>query len=480
MFAWEKIKRFFRLVSTSSIDAAEQYRRLKLMERDIGVPVKVAVLGLMAYFLFFSEYVEGKDFILRARVMIALEPVQQFFLGYLVVNLGAITFLLMFNRWKLRVVHWGTLVMNFIDAIVVSALVVITGGLDSMVYWVFIVLIVRNAISIPIPVTQISMNLLTSAGYAVAIIIWKKSIAFEPTVTQQTLDTLAETRVLSTEELIALIQPAEQYEGSLFTIRLFFLVLMTADCYGVQVLFDRDQQAQSEAREYSLRREQLRSTGRLAAEIAHRLKNPLSIINNAAFSMGRRLGENDSGSTKQLNMIRGEVEKSDIILTELMGYARLSEGRIEKIDVKEELLGAIGEVFPPNHSFPVTIEKNISDVLPPLMMQRAHLREIMVNLLVNAREVAGTGGRVEISCSPSLNYEIEMRVKDSGEGIPAEQSEQIFEPYFTTKKKGTGLGLAIVKQNTELYGGEIRVESELGVGTEFILIFPSRVLSRDN
>ena len=148
--------------------------------------------------------------------------------------------------------------------------------------------------------------------------------------------------------------------------------------------------------------------------------------------------------------------------------------------MKEELLGAIGEVFPPNHSFPVIIGKNISDVLPPLMMQRAHLREIMVNLLVNAREVAGTGGRVEISCSPSPNYEIEMRVKDSGEGIPVEQSEQIFEPYFTTKKKGTGLGLAIVKQNTELYGGEIRVESELGVGTEFILTFPTRVLSRDN
>ena len=120
------------------------------MERDIGVPVKVAVLGLMAYFLFFSEYVEGRDFILRARVKIALVPVQQFFLGYVVVNIGAITFLLMFNRWKLRVVHWFTLVMNFTDAIVVSALVVITGGLDSMVYWVFIVMIVRNAISIPI------------------------------------------------------------------------------------------------------------------------------------------------------------------------------------------------------------------------------------------------------------------------------------------------------------------------------------------
>ena len=480
MFAWEKIKRFFRLVGTSSIDATEQYRRLKLMERDIGVPVKIAVLGLMAYFLFFSDYVEGRDFILRARVKIALGPVQQFFIGYLLVNLGGIVFLLMFNRWKLRVVHWFTLIMNFTDAIVVSTLVVITGGLDSMVYWVFIVLIIRNAISIPIPVTQISMNLLTTAGYAVAIVVWKKSVALDPVVAQQKLSVLAESRVLSTEELIALVQPVEQYEGSLFTLRLFFLVLMTAVCYGVQVLFDRDRQAQSEAREYSLRREQLRSTGRLAAEIAHRLKNPLSIINNAAFSMGRHLREENSGMNKQLNMIRGEVERSDMILTELMGYARLSEGRIEKIDVKEELLGAIGEVFPPNHMFPIEVQKNVSDRLPPLMMQRVHLREIMVNLLVNSRDVTVEGGIVAISCSPSANYEIEMRVKDSGAGIPVDQREQIFEPYFTTKKKGTGLGLAIVKQNIELYGGDIRVESELGEGTEFILTFPTRVLLRDN
>ena len=481
MLAWDNIKRFFRLVSTSSIDAVEQYRRLKLMERDIGVPVKVAVLGLMAYFLFFSEYVEGRDFILRARVKIALEPVQQFFLGYVVVNLGAITFLLLFNRWKLRVVHWFTLVMNFIDAIVVSALVVVTGGLDSMVYWVFIVLIIRNAISIPIPVTQISMNLLTTAGYAVAIVIWKKSIALDPTDRLQTLALLRpQEGQLSAEELIALIQPAEQYEGSLFTLRLFFLLLMTALCYGVQVLFDRDQQAQIEAREYSLRREQLRSTGRLAAEIAHRLKNPLSIINNAAFSMGRHLDGPSSAVSKQLSMIRDEVGRSDLILTELMGYARLSEGRIEKIDVKEELLGAIEEVFPPNHTFLVEIKKYVSDVLPPLMMQRAHLREIIVNLLVNAREAAGgRGGLVQVFCKSSPNYEIELRVKDSGAGIPPDQREQVFEAYFTTKKKGTGLGLSIVKQNTELYGGEVQVESELGDGTEFILTFPTRVLSRD-
>ena len=472
------IQRLFYLVSTSSIDSEQQYRRIKLMERDIGVPVKIAVLGLLAYFLFFSEYVENKDFILRERIEIALEPVQQFFLGYVFVSIGVIMFLLFFNNWPLRVVHWVTLVMNFIDAIVVSGLVVITGGLDSMVYWMFIVLIVRNAISVSIPVTQISINLLTAAGYTAAIFVWRGWIAQDPLHPWD-----PEFRGIGNEDASgggAMNQSPELYEGSLFTIRVFFLVLMTALCYGVQVLFDRDQQAEFDAREYALRREQLRSTGRLAAEIAHRLKNPLAIINNAAYTMGRNIRNDTNDSSKQLEMIRSEVERSDMILTELMGYARLSEGKVEKIIVKDELANALSEVFPKNNNFRILVNLNVSRILPTLMMQRAHLREIMINLLVNARDATESGGQVFVKCSAGENYTIELRIKDSGPGVPMDQRERIFEAYFTTKKKGTGLGLAIVKQNTELYGGSIRMESELGKGTEFILVFPSRVLLRGN
>ena len=169
-----------------------------------------------------------------------------------------------------------------------------------------------------------------------------------------------------------------------------------------------------------------------------------------------------------------------MILTELMGYARLSEGRVEKIDVKQEFKSALEEVFPPEHTFGVQVNTNMSGVLPSLMMQRAHLREIMLNLLVNAREAAGKGGQVTVSCQASRNYMIELRIKDSGPGVPKDQREQIFEAYFTTKEKGTGLGLAIVKQNTELYGGKILMESELGKGTEFILTFPTRTLLQDS
>ena len=470
MSAIENIKRFFRIISTSSIDSDEQYGRLKLMERDLGVPIKVFVLAITAYFLFFTDEFKGTQWL-----NVALEPVQEFFMGYVLVNVGAIAFLLFFNRWPLRVVHWVTLVMTFVDAMVVSALVVITGGLDSMVYYVFVVLIIRNAISIPIPATQISINLLTTAGYAAAIFVWKGWFS-QASGLGDDLSGVFPGPATMEQVTQANTLEQDQYESALFVIRVFFLVLMTALCYGVQVLFDRDQISQRESREYTLRREQLRSTGRLAAEIAHRLKNPLSIINNAAFSMQRHLVGQDANATKQLEMIRGEVDRSDMILTELMGYARLSEGRVERLSVKDEMRFSIEDAFPVASNFEITLKEQISDVLPPLMMQRAHLREILVNVLVNAREATPTGGVIEISCQPSPNYAIEIRVKDGGVGVPDDQIARIFEAYFTTKEKGTGLGLAIVKQNTELYGGQIRVDSELGTGTEFILTFPTRAL----
>ncbi|MBC8324268.1 MAG: hypothetical protein H8E27_01395 [Verrucomicrobia subdivision 3 bacterium] len=470
MPAIKKIRHFFKLVSTSSIDQDEQYSRLKLMERDLGVPIKIFVLAITAYFLFFTDEFKGTQWL-----DVALEPVQEFFMGYVLVNVGAIAFLLFFNRWPLRVVHWVTLVMNFVDALVVSALVVITGGLDSMVYYVFVVLIIRNAVSVPIPATQISINLLTTAGYAAAIFIWK---GWFSQVTGLDDDLSGAFPGPATVEQVAQANTLEQdqYESALFVIRVFFLVLMTALCYGVQVLFDRDQISQRESREYTLRREQLRSTGRLAAEIAHRLKNPLSIINNAAFSMQRHSAGQDENAAKQLGMIRSEVDRSDRILTELMGYARLSEGRVERLKVKDEIRVSIEDVFPKVSNFEITVNQRISDALPPLMMQRAHLREILVNVLVNARESTSKGGSVDVSCQPLANYEIEIRVKDSGPGVPEDQIERIFEAYFTTKEKGTGLGLSIVKQNTELYGGKIHVESVLGTGTEFILTFPTRAL----
>jgi signal transduction histidine kinase len=257
-----------------------------------------------------------------------------------------------------------------------------------------------------------------------------------------------------------------------FLIRLFVIWLMTLCCYGVQVLFEKQRQASEEAREFSNRQMQLRSAGRLAAEIAHQIKNPLGIINNAAFSLQRVL--QDGKGSEQVQIIREEVERSDRILTRLMGYAQLAEGQVEKLNLAEELDRATTAIFPPAAKYKVKIEKDYSPQLPLLMMQRGHLSEILKNLLQNAREAMNGEGHLTITAHPGLDNSVVVRVADNGPGIAKERLGKIFQPYFSTKEKGTGLGLSIVKHNTEIYGGIVRVESELGKGARFMVQLPTK------
>jgi signal transduction histidine kinase len=104
--------------------------------------------------------------------------------------------------------------------------------------------------------------------------------------------------------------------------------------------------------------------------------------------------------------------------------------------------------------------------------------EIFVNLLLNAREALNGSGTVSITAKCHNDQAVEVTVADNGPGIPPDKMERIFEAYFTTKEKGTGLGLAIVKHNVELYGGTVQVESKLGKGAKFTLVFPAKSLPK--
>ena len=125
-----------------------------------------------------------------------------------------------------------------------------------------------------------------------------------------------------------------------------------------------------------------------------------------------------------------------------------------------------------------SVKKECAKDLPVLMMQRGHLSEILVNLLQNAREAIVGKGQIRIHAHAEIDQSVIITIEDDGPGITKTKVDKIFQPYFTTKEKGTGLGLAIVKNNLELYGGAIRVESELGKGTRFILQFPTRTISK--
>ena len=229
-----------------------------------------------------------------------------------------------------------------------------------------------------------------------------------------------------------------------------------------------------------MREGQLRSAGRVAAEFTHQSKNPLAIINNAAFSLQRALKQGKPISPEQVRIIQEEVEHSDQIITQIMGYAQLSEGHVEKLNLVEELDHAITQVFPPAAGYPVRVQRDYYGTeFPPMFMQRRHLVDTFVNLLQNAREAFGDkGGYIVVSAQCHADCSVEVTIRDDGPGIPPDKQEKIFEAYYTTKEKGTGLGLATVKHNVELYGGSVRVESALGKGTRFVLIFPARALMK--
>jgi signal transduction histidine kinase len=440
---------------------SHEANRIRMTERNLGLPVRCFVLLFLGYHLLWSPWFDDLAFLREAHI----EVVQFFFVIYLVLNLVGGLLVIAMDRLPLLVIRETVLVLCLLDALFLGALTVVTGGFDSVLFWVFLMLVVRNGLSTPNVGRQVALNLLVTGCYLAAGLLDGVAQRMEWEMVDP-----------ATQAWLYPEGPETPTEPVLFRITL--LLLFTACCYGVEVSFDKQRLrrlADEEARESAQRQQQLESAGRLAAEIAHQLKNPLAIINNAAFTLQRTVREGKT-ITQQIRIIREEVGRSDRIITELMGYAQLVEGRVERLDIVEELEQALNQAFPPAVQYDIEIRRNYQPPLAPLLMQRSHLSIVLVNLLQNAREALDGRGIIELAVRMLKGTVMELRIRDNGPGIPESEVTRIFEPYHTTKEKGSGLGLAIVKHNTELYGGTVRVETGLGQGACFILEFPARTV----
>ena len=450
---FEKLGAFFRrrwprLEASNDPHQRQIAFRLRLVERNLGIPVKGAVLLLVGIYLFFTNW---SDSVFETDREVALVMVRYFFVLYAIVSIGGGIMLTGMHQLPLRFSQLVVLVLAFLDILFVASMTLVTGGFDSPIYWIFVVLIIRNSISIPSAPVQIGANLLVLLSYLAAG---------------------------SLDMAIQEIEKAGSAGGvEPFFLRIVILGLLCSCSYGVQALFDRQRRAEEESHEHAIRQEQLQATGRLAAEIAHQLKNPLGIINNAAFNLQRTKKEGKT-ITQQIAIIREEVDRSDRIITDLMGFAQLAEGKIEPMSIPEHLDRGIQQVFPRAAEFNVKIHRDYQPALPLIFMQRGHISEIFVNILQNAREAMEAVGNITVGAYYGDNYSVIVVIEDDGPGMNEEQLQQLFEPYYTTKEKGTGLGLAIVKHNVEIYGGQISVESEIGKGTKFTLQFPARTLMK--
>jgi two-component system, NtrC family, sensor kinase len=113
----------------------------------------------------------------------------------------------------------------------------------------------------------------------------------------------------------------------------------------------------------------------------------------------------------------------------------------------------------------VTVQKEFNDTLPEIMVDGDQLRQVAINLILNAGAAMQKGGNLVVSTNSGEDGFVSLKFSDNGGGIPQEHMEKIFEPFFTTRVKGTGLGLAITKQIVEQHYGKIVIESEIGTGT---------------
>ena len=451
---WSSFAPFLELLKETAPPSEQMALRLKSMERNVILPVKGVFVLIITYYLYFSIWFED----ISLPQTIAQQTIERFFFIYLIINFGVAGTLILGQKVGALVMQRIIFTASFLDGLFLAALTFTTGGFDSILYWLFLGLIVRNAVSCPLAAPQLVLNFSASLCYLAAGLL-DVGIA----------GNLADLQDSTGSQEGGAAEP--------FLLRLFLLWLLSICCYGLQVLLEKQRRASEESQEFAVRQEQLRAAGRLAAKIAHQIKNPLGIINNAAYSLQRALQEGRP-HPQQIEIIREEVERADQTITKLMGYAQLAEGKVERLNVAEEIDRAIDHALPAAAKYPVIVRKECEANLPVLMMQRGHLSEVLVNLLQNAREAIVGKGRIQITAKTDEQQAVLITIEDDGPGIPRLKLDKIFQPYFTTKEKGTGLGLSIVKNNIELYGGTVHAESELGKGTRFILLLPTRTITK--
>jgi two-component system sensor histidine kinase HydH len=167
-----------------------------------------------------------------------------------------------------------------------------------------------------------------------------------------------------------------------------------------------------------------------------------------------------------------EVDRLNRVITELLDFARPKEPHREPHSLEEILEHTLEVLKPELAKKKAEVEKQYERGLPLVPADRDQLSQAFLNLLINSLEAMQEGGKIRVGIRRAGQDSLKVIIGDTGKGIPGEDLEKVFEPFFSTKRKGTGLGLAIVHQIVEGHGGDIRVESKEGEGTDFQIILP--------
>ncbi|UCH22238.1 MAG: histidine kinase [Deltaproteobacteria bacterium] len=247
---------------------------------------------------------------------------------------------------------------------------------------------------------------------------------------------------------------------------------------SVRSLMDDVDQTKSElekSREHLLQSEKMAMIGKLAAGMAHSIRNPFTSVKMRLFSLNRSLELSDT-QKDDFDVISKEIRQIDTIVQNFLEFSRPPKLEMQRISLSAVVDSVMELLEHRLKSYDVDIQIHRRQPLPEMMVDPEQMKEVFVNLVINSCEALKRGGRIviheEVSVTPPLGEVAVIRVSDNGPGIHDSIKDKILQPFFTTKEEGTGLGLSIVARIVEEHQGRLEITSKKGEETTFIITLP--------
>ena len=389
--------------------------------------------------------------------------------GYLYANFGSVaeplalnailalgfafTLLDTYYSWRGRVV-FGThpLVVSCLEALFIGLLCFSDGGLDSPFRYYYILSLVCAALRYPPAVTGLTCGL-ACLSYAVLFLALPAEQR-NPIALALGLIVLGWVTWAAVALARLLRRVGEQLSG------------LNA---GLEERIAERTRELEESQAQVLHQEKMAAFGLLAAGIAHEVGNPLTSISTLIQMLERR--DPDEYTRERLALATTQLTRIQSILRELVTFSRPASDTRDRVSLKDIVDEALGIAKYYKGVKGRAVRADIPHDLSPILAVRDQLVQIFFNLVLNAIDATGKGGRVVIAAHEDEG-QLVVTVSDDGHGIDPKHRERLFRPYFTTKKHGTGLGLFVTRKLVNAHGGTVECESTPGAGTTFRLAFP--------
>lgn len=225
------------------------------------------------------------------------------------------------------------------------------------------------------------------------------------------------------------------------------------------------------SRDELVQSEKLSFAGRMAASVAHEIRNPLNIISMAVQQLHDQFGKKDSRKEYTQTIIKN-IDRVSSLITEFVNAARPPRLKMYFMDINKILEEILKLTQPKIEERKIMVTKELESGLPKIRVDGEHLTQAFMNIITNACDaVTGFRGKIWITSNRENNYVV-VKIRNSGKPIPQKDMIRIFDPFFSTKRTGTGLGLSIAYGVIGSHGGTISVESNRQIGTMFTIRLP--------